>query len=189
VQTFTSVGAKDGWVLESSETSGKGGTLNSGATTFYLGDGATRKQYRGILSFSTGAALPDNAIITGVTLRVKKKAVVGGGNPVTTFLGFMVDIKNGSIGTPTFQTGDFQAAASKSYGPFKTTIVSGWYSLDLTAGNAYINTLATGSGLTQLRLRFKLDDNNNAIANYLSLYSGNAPAAARPQLVVTYRMP
>ena len=39
-------------------------------------------------------------------------------------------------------------------------------------------------------LRFKLDDNNNAIANYLSLYSGNATLAAdRPQLVITYIVP
>ncbi|MGC1377061.1 MAG: hypothetical protein WA821_12590 [Anaerolineales bacterium] len=43
-----------------------------------------------------------------------------------------------------------------------------------------------GSGLTQIRLRFKMDDNNNAVASYLSLYSGNAPATSRPQLVITY---
>ncbi|MBI5932062.1 MAG: hypothetical protein HY867_00025 [Chloroflexi bacterium] len=52
-----------------------------------------------------------------------------------------------------------------------------------------INKLATGSGLTQIRLRFKLDDNNNAVANYLSLYSGNAGAASRPQLVIGYTVP
>jgi hypothetical protein len=49
--------------------------------------------------------------------------------------------------------------------------------------------LATNGGLTQIRLRFKLDDNNNALANYLSLYSGNALAANRPQLVITYYVP
>ena len=48
---------------------------------------------------------------------------------------------------------------------------------------------ATGSGLTQIRLRFKLDDNNDAINNYLSLYSGNAPLAYRPQLVIEYYVP
>ena len=35
------------------------------------------------------------------------------------------------------------------------------------------------------RLRFKLGD-NNALANYLSLYSGNAGAANRPQWVIQY---
>jgi len=56
--------------------------------------------------------------------------------------------------------------------------------------------LSTNSGLTQIRLRsrpssfgVKLDDNNNAVANYLSLYSGNAPAGSQPQLVVTYIVP
>jgi hypothetical protein len=43
--------------------------------------------------------------------------------------------------------------------------------------------------LTQIRLRFKLDDNNNNVANFLSLYSGNAGAANRPQLIVEYYVP
>ena len=35
----------------------------------------------GILSFNT-SVLPDNAIITGVILKVKQQAILGGGNPV-----------------------------------------------------------------------------------------------------------
>jgi hypothetical protein len=101
----------------------------------------------------------------------------------------MADIKNGVFGTTALQASDFQTAASKSYGPFVTAAVGGWYSISLTSGKAYINKLATNSGLTQIRLRFKLDDNNNLIANYLSLYSGNAPAGSQPQLVITYYVP
>ena len=89
----------------------------------------------------------------------------------------------------TLQTGDFQAAASATYGPSAPAPVGGWYSFNLTNAKAYINKLATCSGLTQIRLRFKLDDNNNALANYLSLYSGNAPAASRPQLIIQYYVP
>jgi hypothetical protein len=37
--------------------------------------------------------------------------------------------------------------------------------------------------------RFKLDDNNNTTANFLSLYSGNAGAKNRPQLIVEYFIP
>jgi Zn-dependent metalloprotease len=189
--TLTSTGTQDGWVLESSETSNKGGTMNSAAATFNLGDNAARKQYRGILSFSTGANLPDNAVITAVTLKLKKSAVVGGGNPVAIFRGFMFDIKNGFFGTaPSLQAADFQALASKSYGPFNTALAGGWYSINLTGASAYVNKAATNGGLTQIRLRFGLDDNNNAIANYLSFYSGNtATAAYRPQLVITYTLP
>jgi hypothetical protein len=188
ITTFQSAGVYDGWVLESSETSNAGGTINSAAATFNLGDNAAKKQYRGILSFNTGAALPDTAQITAVTLRVKQQTILGGGSPVTIFQGFMADVKNGFFGTtPALQTGDFQAAASKSYGPFNTALVGGWYNINLTGAKAYVNKLTANFGLTQIRLRFNLDDNNNAIANVLSLYSGNAGTAAyRPQLVITY---
>jgi hypothetical protein len=186
---LTSAGAQDGWVLETSEAGNLGGTLNASAATFNLGDDAARKQYCGILSFGTGASLPDNAVITGVTLNVQKQGIIGGGDPLAIFQGFMVDIKNAPFGTAALQAGDFQAAASKSYGPFKPVPVGNWYAIDLTAAKGYINKLATNSGLTQIRLRFKLDDNNNVVANSLSLYSGNAPAANRPQLVIQYYVP
>ena len=214
VQIFISIAAQDGWILESSETSNQGGIINSAAVTFNLGDDKTRKQYRGILSFSTGAGLPDNAIITGVMLKVKKQNTTGRGNPVGIFKGFMFDIKNGFFGTAaTLQSGDFQAAASASYGPSAPAPVGGWYGFNLINAERFVNKLTTGSGLTQIRLRFKLDDNNNAVANYLSLFSGNpstgsgqapstalrqaqdassgqaAPAGSQPQLVITYCTP
>jgi hypothetical protein len=101
----------------------------------------------------------------------------------------MVDIRKGIFGTTALQPTDFQAAASKTYGPFIPTQVSNVYSINLTSGSAYINKLSSNGGLTQIRLRFKLDDNNNAVANYLSLFSGNAQAASCPQLVITYIIP
>ena len=102
----------------------------------------------------------------------------------------MVDIKKSPFGKAALQASDFEAAASKTYGPFATALAGGWYSINLTGAKAYVNKLAAGSGLTQIRLHFKLDDNNDAVANVLSLYSGNATAAAdRPALVVTYYMP
>jgi M6 family metalloprotease-like protein len=187
--TFNSTSSQDGWVLESSETSGHGGSISATASTLRLGDDAAKKQYRSILSFSTGSSLPDTAVITKVTLKVRKQSIVGGGNPVTTFQGFMVDIKKGYFGTTALQAADFQTAASKTYGPFKPALSGSWYSIDLTGGKAYINKLSSYSGLTQIRMRFKLDDYNNTIANYLSLYSGNAGSSYRPQLIVEYYVP
>lgn len=184
--TIASTGVQDGWVLESTETSSIGGTLDASASTLRLGDDATKKQYRDILSFNTGPGLPDAATIVGVTLKVKKQGIVGGGNPITTFQGVIVEIKNGVIGTAALQTTDFQTAIPNPLGPFSPVVAANWYSIDLTSALGSINK----TGLTQLRLRFKLDDNNNAIANYLSLYSGNtAVAADRPQLVITYYLP
>jgi len=188
--TFQSVNAQDGWILEASETSSRGAKLNNAAPTFNLGDDAARKQYRAILSFGTGASLPDTAIITGVMLKVRKQGISGGGSPLTIFKGFMTDIKKGFFGTSaSLQAGDFQATAGKSYGPFLPALAGSWYSIDLTNAGAYINKLTGAAGLTQIRLRFKLDDNNNTTANILRLYSGNAPASSRPQLVVTYYTP
>ncbi len=183
--TLNSVAAQDGWALESSETSNVGGTVNATTPTFSLGDDAAKKQYRAILSFST-AALPDTATITGVTLKLKRSAVIGGSNPVAAFQGFMVDIKKGLFGTTALQLTDFQTLATHTYGPFSPALVSGFYSINLTSGKLDINKLATNGGLTQIRLRFKLDDNNNTVANILNLFSGNAPAGSRPQLVITY---
>jgi hypothetical protein len=186
--TFTSTGTRDGWVLESTEISGVGGSINSNATTLRLGDDAAKKQYRSILSFST-KGLPDSAVITKVTLKVRKQSITGGGNPITTFQGFMVDIRKGYFGMTALQTSDFQATAHKSPGPFKPALSSGWYNIDLTSGKSYINKSSSYGGVTQIRLRFKLDDNNNTIANYLSLYSGNASSSYRPQLIIEYYVP
>ncbi|MBI3150565.1 MAG: Ig-like domain repeat protein, partial [Chloroflexi bacterium] len=185
---FRSDGAKDGWVLESTETSGTGGSKNNAATTFNLGDNALKKQYRIILSFNT-ASLPDNAVLTNVTLKLKRQGTTGGGNPISLFQGFMVDIKKGPFGTPSLALSDFNAAANKTYGPYSPAISSGWYNINLTSGKNFINKVSTGSGLTQIRLRFKLDDNNNSIANILKLYSGNSGTANRPQLIIQYYIP
>lgn len=180
---YASVGAQDGWILESSEASNVGGTLNVAAANFRVGDDATNKQYRGVLSFNTGSTLPDNAIVTGAALKVKKS---GGADLVASFQGFMADIKFGSFNTSALQGADFQTSASKSYGPFTPPLISGRYSIPLTNAKAYINKL----GLTQIRLRFKLDDNNDAIANYVNFFSGDAIVAAdRPQLTVQYYLP
>ncbi|MCZ7549943.1 MAG: DNRLRE domain-containing protein [Anaerolineales bacterium] len=185
---YRSNGAQDGWILESGENTNKGGTLDANATTFRLGDDAARKQYRAILSFNT-SGLPDNAVITKVTLKVKRQGVTGGGNPVNTFQGFLADVKKGAFGTSALQITDYQTAANKTVGPDGPTPISEWYTLDLTGAGNFVNKLASNGGLTQIRLRFSLDDNNNAAANYLSLFSGNAPLASRPQLIVEYYIP
>jgi|GEM_PF-6380293 len=183
-----SAGAQDGWILETRETGNKGDSVNVAAPTFNLGDDAAKKQYRGLLSFNTGAVLPDDAVVTSVTLKVKKQGITGVGNPLTMFKGFLVDIKKGTFGTAALQAGDFQAGGN-SYGPFMPGLQDDWYSIDLTSAKAYINKFANSGGLTQFRLRFKLDDNNNKAANYVSLYSGNADAANRPQLIIQYYVP
>ncbi len=129
-------------------------------------------------------------MITSVLLRVRKSTVVGGGDPLSMFAGFMADVRKGFFGSNAgLQAEDFQSPAGKTVGPLSPALISSWYSLNLTSAKTLINKLAGSGGLTQIRLRFRLDDNNNAIDNYLRLYSGNAAAAARPQLIVQYYVP
>jgi predicted extracellular nuclease len=186
--TFKSFGPLDGWTLESGENTNLGGSINFGRVTLRLGDTSSRMQYRSILSFDT-SSLPDNAVITKVTLKLMQEKVVGGGDPVSAFQGFLIDIRKGTIGTSALQALDFQAATNATYGPFITAPIANWFSFDMTTAKLYVNRMATGSGLTQFRLRFQLDDDNNALANYLTLYSGNAGPLRRPQLIIEYHLP
>lgn len=182
---------QDGWILESSETSNQGGTAKSTSTNVYLGDDKGNRQRRTILSFTT-SSLPDNAIITDVRLTLRNATIYGGGNPIADFQGIIADLKTGFFGTSALlEASDFQAVPSKVLGPFSPSlnINNGRYSINLTNGKNYINQLVTNNGLTQIRLRFKLDDNNDASDNYLALYSGEPLALYRPQLVITYYVP
>jgi hypothetical protein len=190
-KTFYSTASQDGWMLESTEISNVGGTMDSTAATISLGDNNQKKQYRSILSFST-ASLPDDATITKVTLKLKHSSVAPAGtNPITLLQGIYVDIRKGFFGdSASLQLTDFNAPVSKTVGPFKPVLTTGWYTISLNSTTfASINKLASNGGLTQFRLRFKLDDNSDTIANYLSLFSGNAPAASRPQLLIEYYVP
>ncbi len=183
---FLSVGSLDGWILESSETSGKGGTLNKGASTLNIGDDAANKQYRAVLSFDT-SSLPDNAVITNATLKFKY-AGKSGTLPFSTHSNLLVDIRTGAFSNNSaLQLGDFKAAPSKSKVlSFNSAKVNNWYSKSFNTANfQYINL----NGLTQFRLRFTKDDNNDFGADFLKIYSGNAGAASRPQLIVEYYVP
>ena len=182
-----SVGAQDGWILESAQTSNKGGRLNSSGMSLLLGDDGQKRQYRSILSFNT-AGLPENAIIGSVKLTLHRQSVTGTGNPFKLFQGLLVDVRSGYFGTAALQTTDFQAAASKgALGPYMPVPVNGAYTISLSS-TAFPSI--NRNGTTQLRLRFKLDDNNDLAANTISFYSGNyANAAYRPKLVIVYSLP
>jgi CSLREA domain-containing protein len=190
--TFTSNGIQDGWILESAENSNLGGSINATATTICVGDDAARRQYRSLLSFNA-SGIPDTAVIVSANLKVKQQSITGGGDPFAIFGGLIVDIRNGFFGTTSaLQITDFQAAASNTQAPVFPSPVGNWYTIDLVSGMFPSINLLAGyqTGLTQFRLRFNLDDNNNAIANYISFFSGNAATAGdRPVLEVMYYVP
>jgi len=193
--SFQSVGAYDGWVLESNENSNTGGSLDATDQVLLLGDDALNRQYRSVLSFDT-ASLPDTAVITQVMLKVMQQSIEKlmypsnvGENPFTVLGSLNVDIRKPYFGLSAgLEIGDFQAAASKiGVGTFGATPVSEWYTASLGAtGYPFVNL----SGTTQFRLQFALDDNNNNVATYVQLYSGNATTTVnRPVLIVKYHVP
>lgn len=182
---FVSNGTWDGFVLESSQVSGVGGSVNASAKTARLGDDAANRQYRAILSFDT-SLLPDNAMIQAVALRFMRSGAPTGSNPFNTLGNLLADIRMGTFGARTLTATDFQAAASAvAVGTVGKTAVGGWHTAKLNAaGRSKVNK----TGLTQVRLYFQRGDNNNRRADFLSLASGNA-ASGQPQLVITYALP
>lgn len=176
----------DGFIVESTEASNVGGTVNSTATIFSLGDDNLDRQYRSILHFNT-SGLPDTAVVTSATLKIKRQGVVGT-NPFAILGALRVDLRKPYFGTTTGLTSnDFQATATKiSIAVFNTTPAGSWYSATLNgAGKLNINR----TGTTQFRLRFTTDDNNDNGSDYMKFYSGNAGAANRPQLIIQYYVP
>ncbi len=189
---YRSTGASDGWVLESSENSNTGGSKNSAAAVFKLGDDAQNRQFRSVLHFPT-YYLPDNAVITQAILMIKKQDVVGT-DPFTTHQNISIDIRKGLFGNfnlfnfGSLQSLDFEAPADMyMVGTIQNNPVSGWYwALLDSRAFPYINL----TDVTQLRLGFLLDDNNDLTDDYIRFYSGNYdPQIDRPHLLIEYYVP
>jgi hypothetical protein len=185
---FYSQGAYDGWTLEAGENSNAGGSVNATSAKFLLGDDALNRQYRAIVSFSTSATpIPEGAVITSAVLTFRKSGITGT-DPFTTHTNLMVDIRKGSFsGNPRLQISDFKAAPTRgNAAQIFNTPVNLWYSAALnSAAYPYINR----NGITQFRLRFSTDDNNDFGMDTLGFYSGNAGASTKPQLIVEYYVP
>jgi uncharacterized protein YjbI with pentapeptide repeats len=180
--TLRSVNTQDGWLLESTETSKKGGKADSSSTTLIVGDSAKNQEYRSILHFDT-ASLPDNALITKVTLTLKKQSLKGDVKPLGNLV---IDMKQKNFGTSVSLTAnDFEATAGKnSVGTFKAT-GSTYAAKLISTGTDYISKTAA----TQFKIHFSKDDNNDKGEDYLKFYSGNASTAQRPSLVIEYYVP
>jgi hypothetical protein len=184
---FVSIAAQDGYIREASENSGMGQGLNSAAVVFVVGDDSLNRQYRAILSFNTNS-LPDNAVILSATLKLKKQFTAGI-DPITTHGWLVMDIRKPNFGAlPALQVDDFGAAAGlNSAGWVGKAPISGVYTgVFGAAAFPHINR----TGLTQLRLRFQLDDDNDRIADWLAFFSSDVTVAAyRPVLEVLYYLP
>ena len=184
--TANSTAAYDGWVLASTAANTAGGS-KSATGTLRVGDDASNRQYRSILSFNT-SALPDNAVIRSATLAIVKAGGVGTDPLESHALGLLLaDMKKGSFGATALELSDFQAIPSASAVGHFTVLGKGWCQFVLPASDyPYINL----TGTTQFRLRFSIASNNNHVAEIDSFYAGDATTAAdRPVLTVQYSLP
>lgn len=187
VATFASAGKHDGWILESSQNSQKGASLNYESGSFLLGDDVSNRQYRSILSFNT-EPLPDNAIITKVSIKILKQGSTGV-DPFTTHGGLQVHVRQGYFSTKaSLQRADFQAASSQSeVASLTAPPADNWYEFELDA-QTYLFINLTGN--SQLRLQFDLGDDSDRKADFIKFFSGNATdPTKRPQLIIEYYLP
>jgi hypothetical protein len=175
----------DGWALESSEYSSRANARNNSGHLL-VGDDAKNKQYRSLLYFDT-SSLPDNAVVTSVTLKIMQEGITGT-DPFTTHGPLFAEMKNGIFGKSPLENTDFQAVAypRRSVGNFTSVDGEpGWYELVLQPANLkYINF----KGVTQFRIRFTKDDDNDKLADFVSFYSGDDPTNP-PQLIIEYTTP
>jgi hypothetical protein len=151
-----------------------------------VGDDNKDKQYKSILAFDT-SAIPDNATIVSVTLRLLRETV-SGTNPFSSNGACWVDVQTeGFSGSTSLQTTDFQAAATVVQAASLSNAAANgvWSKASLGAAGM---TAVSKAGTTQFRVYFAVDDNDNGRNDYITYYSGESSTATnRPQLVVTYR--
>jgi hypothetical protein len=155
-----------------------------------IGDSATRQQYIGLLSFNT-AAIPADAHIVSAELAMTAFTTR---NFPGTLGDLVVDMRcpnKGSVYGPTSraETPDFQAFSHLvEVANLGAAPANGGDSVSGFLGSTGIAAINKG-GLTQFKVRFEQEDNNDSLADYVSFFSGNEPAAVtmRPTLTVVWR--
>ena len=126
-------------------------------------------------------------MINSATLKLKQNGALTG-NPLGTLGNMQVDLRKPNFGlSPNLELADFNFAATSANVCTIGKVPSlGWYSGVLNAaGKSNLNK----AGLTQFRVFFTLDDNNNLVADTIKFFSGNSISANWPQLIVNYTLP
>jgi len=186
---FTSIASEDGWVRESSETSGVGGKNNTGASgsmSIRVGDDGKDRQYKSILSFDI-ASIPSGAMFKNIELNLTR--VSGSIKNDPSNLGVIsVDLSVGGFnGNPSLENADFEAASSIE----STAVVNDGLSALAILSQIGVDAINTGfnqnTTTVQLRIEHAIDDNDNALSDLTGYYSSNNSSASRhPELVIDY---
>jgi hypothetical protein len=121
-----------------------------------------------------------------VQVQIKRQGIFGT-DPFKTHGKLLLEIRNSAFSQNiALEAGDFSAPASSTVLDWFAPSSATWYTANLSGPNlAFINLV----GVTQFRLRFEKDDNDDMGADYLKFFSGNSMDSNRPKLIVTYYLP
>ncbi len=190
---LNSVASEDGYVTESGNDTGVGGSANSTGTSLRIGDSIQNQAHRAILSFDT-SVLPDDAVITRAQIGISRTQYVGDNIPIGVadpWTGFQkVDVASGYFGTsPALEASDFEAPGTAedvaqiawpAYGDGYTA-----YARLEEADLGLINL----TGKTQFRVHYPLatDDNDDSSDDYVAYATAeHGTPSWRPQLIIRY---
>ncbi len=182
--------ADDGQVVEAHETYGVGGSMNATAGSFQVGDTASRQQMMGVLSFDL-TGIPANATIQSATLRLYRTSGIGTPASLGALTASLRIPQTPFFGpTQGLEFADFESFAHiPNVATFAPLPLNNQYiEVPLTAGGrAFLNK----GGVTQFKINFALDDNNNLLSDQITFASGNFGVGqpARPRLLITYLAP
>ncbi len=166
-----SIPGEDGWVIERTDASNRGGRINS-TRRLTVGDDASDRQRKAIASFDT-SVIPVGAKILSASI------VLASANAMPTTLGAVqLELKNGVFGTSAaLQAHDFEATASA------------WVATPMVFGGLIGASVPAEqlnrNGRTQLRISFALEDDDDGRASAAHIYAGE-DASNGPRLSVTY---
>ncbi len=184
-RAFTSEGIYDGTLTECPDAPGTGCKADAASTVLLVGDDASDRQYRGILSFNT-SLLPDEAVITSIRIKIRLESHAGM-NPFSKRRQLKVEACSSFGSSVKLQPVDFQTGKDcVDAGTFTERLEGSWFAADLDpAAFPYINK----EGATQFRLQYDMGRSNNGKPDYIKFYSGDLEALNRPILVLRYSAP